>query len=281
MHGRWFTVSVEWYMHYHFYLNKPVTLDTFRGMFAELKGLRSNMEASIVAEDWIHIEVDLNPYWEEHGIMKTDRWYHGSKIEVGINARNNIFYWRDDMCDPVINNGERQLTMGLETQSPLCDTVSLVPEIGFDLQAVLIVLARHADPFFGFLLSENNLIFWVPIPPLHGFDFLQYLFTRDPSSWGSLYCDSALLDSIGAETLGGWVEQSTPVDDIGAFIEMNGPPLQQYGQKDDPLRKEKDDLFIQMMYPKIIDRLEKEYEIKAKKLGELVIDHYPYGPLEG
>jgi len=237
-----------------------MTMDRMRGIYTDILNDYPTISMSMSLDDMVRSSYNVITYSQE-----------GGSLQVGTIDYDDFLTIRIKHCDlgksvgynnyyPHLRDGIRQLKIVFESDSFIHYQIQDDPQLGFLLLPILINIAKHSDPFFGFYCDSTDLAMVNDIPGNSNLDNLIALFSRHYVVWGSLFFDKELASRIGFDLLKRWAEMITYVDSKSCFIERSGIPLRGgIQEEDDSIYRSKNDIFGHEILPKIIERLRLEY----------------------
>ena len=237
-------------------------MDKMTLIFKDLSSAYPGIALSLPFEDMVRYSFDRFSYNAGKGPL--ERRYGEIRFEGSIRA--SLCNFNKDTTPERINlkpdDEERRLNINFDADHTLPLLVYEDRGLGHRLLPFLEIVAKHSNPFFGFLTNEADYDFFENKPIVEGLDVIRDLFTSLRSNWGSLFLETDLAASIGYDVLDQWAELRTDIGGIGHYIERGGVPLFGNIEEDDrSLNELRNDLFAKKMYPKIIARLVSEYGI--------------------
>ena len=247
---------------YYFYLNEPLTINRMEEMLNKIITEYPTISMSLPFDEMVRFSFNENQFFKEDEQRKWGSFFLDDSIrifitncEIGGATGFNHFV-------PHVRKGARQLKIQFDAEFFIHGLVQEDPKLGDRILPLLVHIASHTNPFFGFYCDKTDLELVEDKSYLNNIDLLISLFTRNLAMWGSLYFDAKLVQEIGLESIEQWAIQMTSVNGKGYFLERSGIPL--FGsiqEEDDSLFRTKTDFFGDEMLPKIINRLKSEYRL--------------------
>jgi hypothetical protein len=246
---------------YYYFLNEPITIDDMRGLYASLAEHHPRISMSLPFEDMVSSSFNINEFFRSGG-RGWGTIQYGDSIRIivsncdigGSTGFNHHF--------PHLQKGIRQLKVQFDAEFYIHGLVQEDNGLGEGLLPILVDVARHSNPFFGYYCDESDLDLVADKTFPREIDHLRALFERNLGIWGSLYLDEDLAREIGTGLMEGWALGMTAVDDLGHYYERSGIPM--FGsirESDTETFYRKNQVFGSKILPSILSRMEVEFSI--------------------
>ena len=252
---------------YIFYLREPITLEAVEEIYDTLDAYHPIFKYSHPKEDCISYTFDSMKYGSTRPLSNKNCW-------IDFKDYLKIYLENRDLPEdptgrwapyPPLGNGERQFE--IQWYHTKYYDFAYIPDDEWDeiseFLEVLVKIAGILRPFFGIFGREDNFDTDYDIKDeedLHErFEYYRSMLREEPLKWQSFFIDDALYNQIGPENLGKWAQMIIPVSDIGYFIEREGKALGGAFPPGSDYKFEKGRTFLELLYPKIISRLESEF----------------------
>ncbi len=252
---------------YIFYLREPLTLEAVEEMYDALDAYGPLFKCSHPREDCISYTFDGKGYGSAR--PWTDR-----RCWIDFKDHLEIYLINCDLPGdptglwapyPPLGNGERQFQVTWYHKK-YYDFASIPDDEWDEVSEFLEFLVRIVEiirPFFGIFGREDDFdsdYDEKDDEDLHErFEYYRSMLSEVPHRWTSFFIDDALYNAIGPEKLAEWSQIVVPVPDIGYFIEREAKALGGEFPPGSDYLFAKGRMFLESMYPHIIDRLRSEY----------------------